>query len=245
LIAALVAFKVWRGGRIDLYPGDEPPVTALTLATDETAPAELPLPAGERFEYRVIFKGIRLGQAVMTFLGPVERDGRTLYHVRFETRVPSLHDVEDIYAEPGTWLPVLVDRDIKKFIGGEKLFEIYDQDNAEVRIRRENGEELVISKNEPLHNPILLTYFFRTRDEKDFARPLDVSLPRMDLTIEYKGVESVETLAGTEEAYHFSSRGGEFDFWLSTGPRRIPLKIEQPGMMGYSLVLEEMDPNDR
>jgi hypothetical protein len=239
LIAGLVMLCVHRGGRIDLYPDNETEETALTLVSTDASDGLLPFPVGEKLEYRVIFKGLRLGQAVMTFLGPVERDGRNLYNIRFETRVPSLHDIENIYADPATWRPVLVERDIRKLIGGETLVEVYDQEQGEVRIRRENGEELVISRGEPLHNPILLTYLFRTRSVDDYEQKLDVTLPRMDLTIVYQGVETIDMETGTQEAHHFSSEGGEFDFWLGTGAERIPLKIQQPGMMGYSLVLEE------
>jgi hypothetical protein len=49
----------------------------------------------------------------------------------------------------------------------------------------------------------------------------------------------VEVPAGTFKAYHFESTPKQIDIWISQDERKIPLKMQGMGAIGYSLVLND------
>ena len=219
--------------------------TVETIVRENQGSMSLPFRKGERFTYKVRHKKLKIGKAILTFNGEKDLGDKKVYHITFLTKIPSFKDTEELYADSNTFLPIEVHRTIKKRFGfNDRIREIYDQDNFRVDIKKKSklrSKELSIEKDAPIHNAILLTYYYRTqRDFKDGDR-FKVTLPTADFEVMFSGIETIETPMGEYRAYAFTSEPPKFKFWLSTDKDRIPLKIHNPGKLGYSLILKSID----
>ncbi len=214
------------------------------LPEEQNAPG-LPFESGEQFTYEVRYKGAKIGKSTLAFQGERLLGDKKVYYVTFNTRIPSLKDNEDIYADTDTFLPVEVHRTIKKKIGfDDKIKEVYDQKNFRVDIFSKSklrSKELSIEKDSPIHNAILLVYYYRSKKDFDKSEKLKINLPTFDFEVAFDGIETVKTKLGKYRAYVFTSEPPKFKFWLSADERRIPLKIKNPGSLGYSLILKSID----
>jgi len=207
--------------------------------------SQLPFSKGESFTYDVMYKKVRLGESILTFHGERNMGGRKVYHITFLTRIPSLKDAEDLYADTKTFLPVEVHRSIKKKVGfDDKIVEQYDQERFRVDIIQKSklrSREFSIQKDSPIHNAILLTYYYRMRGGFSKNDTLAANLPLVDFKIIYSGIETIDTPIGEYRAHAFTSDPAKFKLWLSADEKRIPLKMENPGTLGYSLVIKSLD----
>ncbi len=207
----------------------------------------LPFKNGESLTYEVRYKGLKIGESILKFHGEEELGGKKVYHVTFSTSVPAFKDTEELYAEKDSFLPIEVRRKIKKRIGfGDNIKEVYDQRNYRVDISQRSklrSKDFFIKKDSSIHNAILLTYFYRMLERFDKNDKFKIRLPTIDLEVMFKGIETVETPLGDFQAYAFISKPPKFKLWLSADERRIPLKIYNPGTLGYSLVIKSIDTN--
>ena len=199
---------------------------------------------GEKLTYQMRYKAVRVGKSILTFHGEKDMGDRKVYHITFSTRLAALTDYEDLYADKDTFLPLLVNRTIKKFgTFTTKIKETYNQDDFRVDISKKSllgSEEFSIEKDSVLHNAILLTYYYRSKKSFSGDENAKISLPTADFEITFQGTETIETPIGDYNAYIFSSSPSKFKFWLSTDDDRIPLKIENPTQLGYSLIIEDI-----
>ncbi len=60
-----------------------------------------------------------------------------------------------------------------------------------------------------------------------------------EFKVDLVGTENVETPAGFFKAYRFESIPAKFSIWITTDKRRIPIKIKDTGMFGYTLIMKE------
>jgi hypothetical protein len=217
---------------------------ALTYTCEAQSAQEI-FREGERLTYDVKYKKLRIGESVLTFHGERDLNGKKVYYVTFVTRVPSFKDAEDLYADMDTFLPVEVHRSIKKSTGfNDNIVERYDQDDFRVDIKQKSRlrtREFSIQKQAPINNAILLAYYYRMREDFNKDRPLEVTLPQIDFKIMYGGTETLDTPMGQYKAHVFTSDPPKFRLWLSADEKRIPLKIQNPGMLGHSLIIKEID----
>ena len=204
-----------------------------------------PFKDGERLTYEVRYNGVKVGRSILTFNGEKDMEGKPAYHITFFTKIPSLKDTEEIYADKDTFLPIEVHRKVNKKIGfSDRIIEKYDQENFKVDISSKSklrSKSFSIQKDAPIHNAILLSYYYRAKESFDENERIKVSLPTMDFEVMFKGMETIETPLGEYESYAFMSDPPKFKLWLSTDKKRIPLKIKNPGTLGYSLVLKSFD----
>lgn len=216
------------------------------LAREEPAGGAVPFTRGEQFTYTVNYKSLPLGTSVLTFNGEKELEGHPAYEVSFVTNMPTIKDSELIYADTKSFLPLRVTRHIEKVANfPTHIVETYNQKKFNVTIKKEGkflSKTFTIRKEMPIHNAILLTYYYRTLDPIEADHSMEVSLPTARFQITYEGTEEIRTGIGTYQAHVFSSIPPKFKVWLSTDARRIPLKIENAGTMtGYSLILSSME----
>ncbi|MDP6685727.1 MAG: DUF3108 domain-containing protein [Candidatus Omnitrophota bacterium] len=206
----------------------------------------LPFSKGETLTYEVKLKKLNVGKSVLTFHGIETLGYKELYHITFSTRITALTDVEELYAEKETFLPVEVHRTIKKFgTFTTRVIEKYDQEAFRVDIKQKTKfrkKEFSIEKDRPIHNAILLSYFCRTRESFSKKETFDITIPAIDFKVMFAGEEIIETPLGKFNAYLFTSDPPKFKLWLSTDEKRIPLMIENPSKIGYSLVIKEISP---
>ena len=200
---------------------------------------------GEKFTYEVSYKGLKLGRSILTFHGEKNLGDQKVYHVTFFTKIPSLKDTEELYAHKDTFLPIEVHRKVRKRIGfSDNIIEKYDQENFRVDIRsksRLRTKEFSIEKDSPIHNAILLVYYCRARGHFNKNEPIKINLPTVGFDVLYKGIEIIDTPIGEFKAHEFTSDPPKFELWLSADEKRTPLKIKNPGTLGYTLIIKTID----
>ncbi|MFC1620896.1 DUF3108 domain-containing protein [Candidatus Omnitrophota bacterium] len=200
---------------------------------------------GEILTYDVKYKALKVGRSILTFHGEKKMGDKKAYHITFSTKIPSLKDIEELYADKETFLPIEVHRRIKKKLGfGDTIKEVYDQENFRVDISSKSKlrkKNFSIQKDSPIHNAILLVYYYRAQDTFNKGDKFKITLPTFDFDVMFKGIESINTPLGKFEAYAFTSDPPKFKFWLSADEKRIPLKIHNPSALGYSLVIRSID----
>lgn len=204
-----------------------------------------PFKDGERLTYEVRYNGVKVGRSILTFNGEKDMDGKPIYHITFFTKIPSLKDTEEIYADKNTFLPIEVHRKIKKKIGfSNTVVEKYDQEKFKVDIfsrSKLRSKNFSIQKHAPIHNALLLPYYYRVKESFDENEKIKVTLPTMDFEVMFKGMETIKTPLGEYESYVFTSAPPKFKLWLSADKKRIPLKIKNPGTLGYSLIIKSIE----
>lgn len=211
-------------------------------AEDEDLP--LPFKKGERLIYDLKYKMVKIGKSVLTFQGEEVLGNKEVYHITFFTKIPGLKDIEELYAEKNTFLPLEVHRTIKKaMLFTERIREEYAPEDFRVDIEKKSffSKTFSIKKDSPIHNAILLIYYYRTREDFNQNEKSKVNLPTAEFELTFKGIETIKTPLGKYRAYAFSSYPSKFKFWLSADSKRIPLKIENPSLMGYSLVIKSIE----
>ncbi|MBU1147312.1 MAG: DUF3108 domain-containing protein, partial [Candidatus Omnitrophica bacterium] len=217
----------------------------LTIVFYCTLVHAVPFTKGEKFIYDVKYKGLKVGRSILTFHGEEKLGDKKAYHITFSTNIPSLKDTEELYADKDTFLPIQVHRAIKKKLGfGDRIKEVYDQENFRVDVSSKSKlrtKRFSIQKDRPIHNAILLAYYYRVNNTFNKGDKFNITLPTFDFEVTFNGIEAVKTPLGEFQAYTFTSDPPKFKLWLSLDERKIPLKIENPSMLGYSLVIRSID----
>jgi hypothetical protein len=207
--------------------------------------AGLPFSEGETLTYEVRYHNAEIGESLLTFHGEQDLGTRKVYYITFSTRIPSLKDTEELYADKDTFLPVKVHRNIKKTVGfNDRIEEQYDQENFRVDIKSKSKlrtKNFSIQKGSAIHNAILLVYYYRAKRNLDTNERFKVNLPTLNFEVMFSGTETLKTALGEYEAYVFTSDPPKFKLWLSADEKKIPLKIKNPGTLGYSLVIKSID----
>lgn len=206
---------------------------------------KLSIYSGEKIIYDVRLGKINLGKAVFQNLPMAELDGRKVNLVTFETKLTKFSDLEKIYSDADTFLPLRVERLVSNWPFRETIIEEYDQKNFILTIRKLKGrkeEKRVIKKKSPINNAILLPYYVRDKARLKVGYNLAAQLPGQEFTVYLTAVEEVRVPAGKFMAYHFVSKPKKFEIWLSADERKIPLKIKGLNMLRYTLVMRDYQP---
>ncbi|MFH1248180.1 MAG: DUF3108 domain-containing protein [Candidatus Omnitrophota bacterium] len=196
----------------------------------------------EKIIYDVKIGKINLGIAEFTYLGQSLNKGRLLNEMLMKTRLKKFTDTDRIFSDPITLLPVIVEREISKLFSREKITEEYDQKNFTVTINKTVGletETTVIQKDGPIHNVILLPHYVRKNKDLNIGKTITVNLPTRKLELKLTSIENIKTPAGLIQAYHFESTPKQIEIWVSADSRKIPLKIESSGLLGYTMLMKK------
>lgn len=191
---------------------------------------------GEKISYEIS----PLGIAEYNDIGIVGLEGKQVKLVTFKTDVFGFYDLEKIYCDPDTLLPLRVERDISFLFSKEHLVEKYDPaafslitkkyvDNKEVKEYHFNAEG-------PIHNAILLPFYLRSIDILEPGWSLTIRLPDV-YKISLVSISEITVPAGKFKAYHFASQPQKFEIWISQDAPRLPLKIKDTGD-GYTMVMK-------
>lgn len=208
------------------------------LAKDDPSPF-----IGEKITYSIRQMGIKAGEAVLTYVGPAEKDGKKYTLITFRADGLNFLDEEKIYADPKSLLPLIVERDLNIFGKKEKITEKYDTKKGEVRIVKvtsDNKEEMTIKKDGALDNIYCFIYRYRRDGNFEVGNKLTINLPTLDLVIKLQ--EKTEIAAGGKKrpAFYMQSDPKKYRLWFETGEDNIPLRID--GAVGFgntSMVMKE------
>lgn len=198
--------------------------------------------SGERIIYDVMLRKLFLGKTYFSNISYVQVNGNLLNLMILETKLRHFTDTEKVYSNPETFLPVRVERDIRNWFMREKITEEYNQKDFTLTIIKKRGakeEKTVIKKDSYIHNAALLPYFVRRVPKLDIGRIITANLPNRRFEIRLVSIDDIKVPAGTFKAYHFKSTPKQFEIWISADDHRIPLKIHNTGVFGYSMVMTE------
>ncbi len=209
----------------------------------------VPFRAGETLYYNIYYKGVKVGTSVLKFKGEKKLGDRVVYYITFYTHTPYFKDLEKIYADKDTFLPLRVERKISRLaMPVMYISEEYDQEKREVVIRKRElifSKKIVLRKKNVIDNPILSVYRYRFLDDLGAGDELVLNFPRRRFRVKYEGVREIKIKNMQEKARVFRGYPVGFQVWLKEGKQKLPLKIENPRLFGYALVFTKVDYFDR
>ncbi len=208
---------------------------------------EYPARVGETMTYDIAMGKLRIGTAVFRQMEDADLNGDAAHVIQLETNLARFKDKEIIYSDPETRLPLKVIRDIQNWLAHENIIEEYDQKNYKVTITKGTGPRtntMVIEKDKPIHNAILLPHFVRDMPALKPGMTFTVNLPTKSIEVKLAALEEVNVPVGKFKAYHFISSPRQIEIWISADERKIPLKIVGVGMFSYVLLLRKYQPQN-
>jgi hypothetical protein len=206
-------------------------------------PEALPEYIGEKITYDVKFGSFRLGEAIFRRLENTKFEGKAAILMTFETKVTGFYDLETIYSDPNTFLPVRVTRKIDGLTLKEDIVEDYDQKKFILTLTKFKGKEKIdVQKfdnhGRPIYNAVSLPFYLRRIPKLNIGWKLVTQFGNLEYSIILISIENLETPLGIFEAYHFQSQPRKFEIWVTADKRRIPVKIKDTGILGYTLTMK-------
>ncbi len=191
---------------------------------------------GETIHYQIKKMGIKVGDAVFKYHGPVEDSGRQLILLNFTADGFNFYDEEKIYADPQTLLPVRVERDLNIFGKKEKIIEYYDQADGKIRVvkTRKDGtvEEQILKKEGAVDNLYCFIYRYRAQGAFHVGEVLHLKLPTKDVELKIVRKADIKVDAQIRDSFFMESVGGEYRVWFGSDAERAPLRID--GAIGFA-----------
>jgi hypothetical protein len=191
---------------------------------------------------KIIYAISPIGQSEYTDLGLVDLRGVKLNLVTFQTKVPGFNDLEKIYADPESGLPIRIERYVSWPLAKEYLTEEYSPKDFSLVIKKFVSNKLVDQYNfkakAPIHNAVIFPFSFRKVKNLSIGSSFELRLPEV-YKITIVSIDEIEVPAGKFSAYHFTSIPHKFEFWLSKDEYRLPLIIKGFGVFSYTLYLKK------
>ena len=195
---------------------------------------------------KIVYAISPIGRAEYNDMGLVDYKGKKLWSVTFMTKVPGFRDLEKIYADPETGLPLIVERYINWPFSKEFLIEEYDPQNNSLITRRFMKNKLTneykYKSNGPYHNAILLPFYLRGVKDLNIGWSMIVRVPE-EFVVTFQNVEDVKVKGKKIAAYHFTSKPDKFEIWISKDEGLLPVVIK--GTAGYSMFMRSHYPQDQ
>ncbi|MFB3919998.1 MAG: hypothetical protein ACE14U_08035 [Candidatus Velamenicoccus archaeovorus] len=183
-----------------------------------------------------------IGRAEYRDLGLVDLEGRKLKLITFRTVMPGFDDLEKIYADPETGLPVRVERDISWVFSKENLTEEYAAAQHTLVIRKyidgKQVKEYKFTADGPIHNAVLLPFYLRRVEHLAPGWSYEIRLPDV-YKVSLASLDDIEVSGKKYKAYHFISEPRKFEIWISSDASRVPLVIKGLGGFGYTLQMKD------
>jgi hypothetical protein len=249
LAACAYALFIIKGRLIpQKHLGIKLPTTLESILQPAEQPVKPPFDFGEKFEYIYTMGPLRAGSAKLSFVEKTSIFQKDAYLIKFESRVGTFYDLEDIYAEIENFYPIYVERNIQNLGVQTDIKEIYDQKNYKVEITKTGplkeifGKKTkVIKKQNPIHNALLLIYHCRNLPSSQLkvGYEFDIVLPVDEFKVTLKRIENIKVPAGNFQAYFFESAPKRIKLWIATDEKRTPLKMENLTSFGPSSIILE------
>lgn len=194
--------------------------------------------AFEHAEEKIIYAVSPIGRAEYCDEGLVELNNKRVRLVTFRTRLIGFDDLEKIYSDPRTLLPLKVERFVSILFGKEYLIEEYTPEKNLLVITKFIGnkkvKEYVFKSDRPIRNAITLPFYLRSIPDFEIGWTFVAYFPNQ-FTVTLTSIDDVKVPAGKFKAYHFTSSPEKFEIWISKDKYRLPIKIK--GLCGYSYTM--------
>lgn len=190
----------------------------------------------------IIYRVSSGGTAEYKDYGIVDFEGGKAKFISFSSEVFGFEDLEEIYADPKTLLPLRVNRHILFLIGGESLVEEYAPASSTLVIKKYARGKVVkeyrFSADNPIQNAILLPFSLRNIPAPDIGWSFSAFLPA-EFKFTLVSIDEVKVPAGRFKAYHFVSEPHKFQIWISQDNDRLPVKIMGAGGYKYTMTMRK------
>lgn len=192
----------------------------------------------EKISYRVS----PFGKAVYEDFGIIDEKGQKVRLATFTTHAMGFYDVEKIFSNIETLLPIRVERYVDWWRSQETLIEIYDQKDFTLLIEKfvkgEKVKEYRYQKDGPIHNAITLPFYLRAMPDLKIGWTFTARVPD-EFHLKLISIEKIRVPLGRFETYHFVCDSADLEIWISTDSLRIPVKIKGKNGAGYIMYLTE------
>ena len=141
---------------------------------------------GEKITYSIKKVGIKAGEAVVSYEGPASKNNKEYVLILFKADGMNFMDSEKIYADPKTFLPKIVERDLNIFGNKEQITEYYEPESDRIRIvKTKDGKttEQIIEKKGDVDNIYCFIYRYRRGGPLNVGQEIAINLPTTDLKI--------------------------------------------------------------
>jgi len=196
------------------------------------------------FEYvgeKIIYTISPLGIAEYSDEGLTELNGKKVRLISFRSRLAGFDDLEKIYSDPVTLLPLRVERFVTILFGKEYLVEEYTPEKNAVVITKfinnKKVKEYNFKADGPIHNAIILPFYLRTLSDLDIGWSFVARFPGQ-FKVTLTSIDDIRVPAGKFKAYHFTSTPKKFEIWISKDKYRIPVKIKGLGGYNYTMLMK-------
>ena len=200
--------------------------------------------AGEKVQYLIS----PFGESEYNDLGVVDLNGTRVNLVTFRTKVLMFEDMEKIYSDPDTLLPIKVERNISKLWIKEYVTEEYDQKKFTVTLRKFNEGKVIYERitkaKGPIHNAITLAFNMRGTEGLKIGWQFNVRAPDNELKIKLVSIDEITIPAGKFQAYHFKSIPDRVEIWVDKNDPRVLLKIQGKSILGYVIAMKKYSRRD-
>ena len=199
--------------------------------------------AGETIVYDIKKLKVTVGKAQLVYHGMVEVNKQRALSVTVTATGFKFFDKEQLYLDPETFRPMIIERNLDIFGQKEDIIEFYDAQKGKVKIVKRAGgktEQKVIEEGGRFDN--IYGYIYRQRLAGQFnpKDTYDLHLPTLDVRLKLMETKHIEVNDQSYKAYLIASEPKKYKVWFDSGPRKLPLKID--GAIGWgkmSMVIRE------
>lgn len=183
---------------------------------------------GEEIHYKILQMGIKVGDAVLKFVGPTMINDVDTVLIEFTADGFNFYDNEKIYVDPTTFKPLTVKRDLNIFGKKEQIVETYFPQDNKIVIQKTVGknvtEETLIKKGE-IDNIYGFIYRYRQDGEFKLGDATDVILPTKDFQIILSKKVKINAAGNTYDSFYLESKPAAYKIWLDASSKKLPLRI--------------------
>jgi hypothetical protein len=198
---------------------------------------------------RILYLISPLGRSEYNNLGTVDLNGAKVNLVTLRTKVLLVDDMEKIYSDPVSFLPIRIERTISNFWGKDYKTEEYDQEKFTVVMREFKGKKLfkeqIVKAAGPIQNVISFLFYLRNYSDLKIGWNSTLKVPDefkpelVSIKLKLISIDKISVPAGKFQAYHFKSIPDKFEFWISEDNPRVPLKIKIKSIIDFNVLMKK------
>lgn len=199
--------------------------------------------AQERITYTIRKFGMASGQATLVYHGVIQVEGKDRIKIVFTADGFNFYDEEIIYADPGTLLPVRVERDLNIFGNKERIVENYYPQDNKVEIIKYKGNKVVdtlsFRNDQPIDNLYCFIYRYRAKGIFAANERFNMYLPTKTVAFGISKKTMITVAREKREAWLMQSDPKEYNVWFGADEVHTPLRIDGAAGLAKTVMIFE------